>query len=349
MCQSGRNLPADSYLSTETRLIAAEEVSAMKSFFLFLVLLIFSENSPGQTEPAIAVESLAQLSQHGDYVRLVEVARSRADDPQRSAAERGLACIYVGFGLQELSRYAEAVTAYERSFQLLEHHAETARDYAVAMTALATLYIDLGEREEARPLLNKSLRLYEGKGDHSGLAIVWMNLASLASKSNSERETRKSLEHAKEESQRVHGLGNDYQASIASAEAWLALRRRDASAAIDGYQHCLDLLLPVHGAQHPLIGHTYMEIGKAYLAKGDTARGEENMRRGLGILKAALGDSHPQYLMGEVMYAQLLDTRGAHAEASNLRTQAKSALSVFQHAQCAQCRVSVAALERGRD
>ncbi len=315
----------------------------MKSFFL-LLLLTFPFSLPSQTQAVIADDSLPQLSQHGDYARLIEVARTYAEDPQRSGAERGLAWIYVGFGLQELSRYAESVTAYERSFQLLDHHPETARDFAVAMTALATLYVDLGQPEEARPLLNKSLRLYEGMGDHAGLAIVWMNLASLASKSNAERDTRKDLAHAKEESQQVHGLGNDYEASILSAEAWLALRGHDASAAIVGYQHCLELLLPVHGAGHPLIGHTYMEMGKAYLAEGDAVRGEEHMRKGLGILKTALGDSHPQYLLGEVIYAQLLDAKGEHAEALSLRTQAKSALSVFQHAQCAGCRVSVAAL-----
>jgi len=316
----------------------------MKYFFLFLLVLIAPCPLPAQTEPAVGVESLSHLSQHGDYLRLLEAAKARADDTRQTLQERGRACIYMGFALQELGRFAESITSYERSLQLLDHHGETVPDYGVATTALATLYIDLGQQAEARQLLNKTLHFYEKLGDHVGLAIVWMNLASLATKANSERDARKYLAHANEESQRAPGLGNDYYSSIATAEAWLALRRGDPSGAISHYQHCLELLLPLHGAQHPLIGHTYMEIGKSYLAAGDTTRGAENMRKGLDILKAALGDHHPQYLLGEVMYSQLLDATGEHTEASSLRTQAKAALSVFQHEQCLQCRVSVATL-----
>jgi len=316
----------------------------MKRFCLFLLLLISTYKLPGQPQPSTRQIDLSDLSQHGEYRLLIEAATSFAGDPQRTSQEIGRSFIYKGFALQQLGRYAEATTAYERSLQLLNHNQEAVSDYATALTALATLYIDSGQREEAHQILKKALHVYSTQQDHTGLAIVWMNLASLACRSNSEGETRKYLAHATEESQRVNSLDNDYLASISSAQAWLAQRRGDTSSAISGYQHSLALLQAVHGSQHPLIGRLYMLIGKAYLAAGDTADSSENMRKGLDILQAAFGSNHPQYLAAEVTYAQALDAAGAHTQASNLRHQALAALSDLRHQSCSQCRISAEAL-----
>jgi len=316
----------------------------MKYFCLFLLLLVSTCKLAGQSQSSTNLVDLSNLSQHGEYRRLIEAAESFAGDPQRTSQELGRSFIYKGFALQQLGRYAEATAAYERSLQLLNHNQKAVSDYAAALSAFATLYMDSGQREEAHQILKKALHVYGTQQDHAGLAIVWMNLASLACRSNSESETRKYLAHAAEESQHVNSLDNDYRASISSAQAWLAQRRGDTSGAISGYQHSLALLLPVHGSQHPLIGRLYMLIGKAYLAAGDTAGASENMRKGLDILRAAFGTSHPQYLAAEVTYSKALDATGAHEQASNLRHQALAALSDLRRQNCVQCRISAEAL-----
>jgi hypothetical protein len=93
-----------------------------------------------------------------------------------------------------------------------------------------------------------------------------------------------------------------------------------------------------------ITGWGYILLGQADAQAGNKQNALDYMRKGLAILNHALGPHNPKYLLGEIAYSQTLEATGARNEAIAIRTKAKMELAALYHAQCADCRINVAAL-----
>jgi len=228
---------------------------------------------------------------------------------------------------------------------LLENKGPNAAAYAATLSTFATLYRDMGKLEAAMRREARALSLYEREGNHAGAAVACSCLADLALRRKLIPKARSYLARALQEANLASGrLDDDCFASLSSKQAWLAELDHNPTAAISGYQHALALREPLHGEQHPAIGLDLMRLGKAYAEAGDISSALENMRKGLDILGQTEGLHSASYLIAETAYVQVLDASGAHSQARELKTKTEEALNNLYRNQCAQCRISVAAL-----
>lgn len=306
-------------------------------FIVFVVSLAVS----AQEDPRQQLSHAFQLDWQGEFTQVIEIAQPLTTTETLTRLERGRSWMVLAHAYQQEGRFQDATTAYEQSLHLLENDKA---DYAGALNAFATLYRDMGQYQAAVRMQEKALHLYERDDNHGAAAVTCESLADLKLSQKHVTEGRRYLARALKEATRTTDLDNDYFATLSSTQAWLAELDGNATAAISGYQRSLALLRQLHGEQHHLVGWSLMRLGKAYAEAGDLRNASDNMSKGLSILGQTAGRYSATYLVAELAYAQVLDASGEHSQALSLRHQAESLLNNLYGNQCADCRISVAAL-----
>ena len=131
---------------------------------------------------------------------LVTIVTRLCVDLLRSARRRREK--YVGVWLPEPVRTPEALgndpveeaeSAYVRSVRILERSAAGQPDLAAGLFNLARVYADLERDDEAEPLFERSLRLYEATlgPDHSNVALVIRGYADFLEQRGRSDESRR--------------------------------------------------------------------------------------------------------------------------------------------------------------
>ena len=133
----------------------------------------------------------------------------------------------------------------------------------------------------------------------------------------------------------------DLLADLYVTRGWLASVNNHHIEAVDDYSQALAACRQRYGEDHPLVGWSYLLLGKARGENGDLNEGLDAMVRGLSILKKTVGPTDARYLIGEVAYSKLLDRTGRHEEAQRLSAEAEHSLQETLKPQCRDCSTSV--------
>jgi hypothetical protein len=143
------------------------------------------------------------------------------------------------------------------------------------------------------------------------------NLTSLALAEKKWRGAKRDWRTASDELRLAHDLVPGDIIVFHETEGRLELSTGHASAALASYQHAVELCRQAYGEQHWITGWDQMLLGKAYARTGDMGKALQKMRGGLAILAHSLGHENPKFLGAQIVYAQLLDRSGVHAEQHN--------------------------------
>jgi tetratricopeptide (TPR) repeat protein len=285
-----------------------------------------------------------QLEQTGRFSQAIAVAKPLINSSELSIPDRSSGWILIAMAYQQEGRFEEAHRAYDQSVLLLKDQPQYLRDYAVALSAFATLYQDMGRSDESIHMENHVVSICKQTNDHRGIATAFERIAELALAQGNKHEGRKNLTEAIREAALADDLDDDFRASTSATQAWLAELDGNPAEAILGYQHALDLWTAIYGNEHPTVGWAFMLLGKAYLKAGDTSEALNEMQKGLPILERSSGRNSIKYLTADLAYARTLDAAGKHDQANQIMASAGEKLKALYQNQCIRCQVSAAAL-----
>lgn len=290
-----------------------------------------------------ALNHLSDLSRRGELQQLIQAANSLLANEKLKPSDRGIVLMYLGHAHQACcGDFTKATAYYEKALDVINDDGLHSTEYAAALGALATVYVETGQTDTAKHVLLGSLRLFDKQGNHAMAAMVWNDLATMTADEHATREAHKYLQRALAESQLAVNLNADQASAIAATQASIDELDHNPTAAISDYQRSIALWTQSHDDQHPDTGWLYVLLGGAYLRTGDIAHAREISAHGLHLLEANPGRESPRYFAAELAYSKVLDASGLHDEASTLRKEAQAALHSDQ--QRAQDTVSIAAL-----
>jgi tetratricopeptide (TPR) repeat protein len=305
--------------------------------WLMCLPLSAQQNSGSSLHDALVLE------QQGQFESAVNVINPVIDSRQLDGVELGRAYIMLGFAYREEGKFNQGRSAFEHSLQILEHDPEHISDYATALNDFAGLYGDVRQWDAAEGMWLKALHLREQIGDHAAALRSLMNLADFALAQKKLSDAREYMRRAAEVVESAHDVTDDDLAVFSETQGWLQLVSGHASAAVTAFQHALDLSTRTRGEQHWIVGWEYTLRGRAYAQACDTTNAMADMQTGLAILGHTLGRTSLKYSAAALVYAQMIDHAGEHAEAMRLRAAAQQAIKDFYGSPCVGCTINVAA------
>ena len=309
------------------------------------ILLLLAPGLSAQTEtPRAAIVRAYALEEHGQLAEAEAIVRPLVDSGELQGAELGRAWTVLGLAYTDQGAFSSAQPAYEHAISILQPLPERAQDYASALDNFGQLYRAMEQLQTAIDLRLKALRVYEQIGDHSGIARVCNNLASLALEQRDMKKAKKYLERSAEEMKIATALDDDDVGAVYSMQAAFAGLNGNIQAEIDGYEHAMQIWRRAHREDHPNTGWGYILLGRAHADAGRTAEAAKEMQQGLAILDRTLGRGSRHYLEAELAYSRLLDEIGAHDAAARLRTADEASLKALSQKQCVGCTITIDAL-----
>lgn len=300
--------------------------------------------NPAAQDPDSALATLSNLSHRGQLTQVIDAANSLLATGKLTPADQGMVFLYLGYAWQQSGDFAKATASYEKALAVINRDGQHSSDYAAMLATLATVYADTGQVDTAKHMLLRSIHLFENESNHTGAAIGWSDLATIAAELHSRRDAHKCMARSLAESHLANDITPGEFAALATTQGRIAQLDNDPRTAISDYQRAFDLLKQTHRDQQQKAAWLYVLLGGAYLEAGDIANARENTTHGIALLQATSGTQTPRYFAAQLAYSKVLDASGAHDEASTLRKQAQAAMNTDTDRQRANSTISVNAL-----
>jgi len=312
---------------------------------LFCVLLGIMTSAPllADQEPNTSLAALGDLSRRGQLPQVIQAANSLLASDKLPPVDQGMVLTYLAYAYQQHGEFTQATANYEKALAVVNRDGQHRSEYAATLATLATVYAQTGQVDTAKHVLLRSAHMFEKENDHSGAAMIWNDLATIAADRHSRKESHKYMARSITESQLASDITPGELASLATTEGKIAELDGNPRAAISDYEHSLDLWKQTNLDQQQRTAWLYVLLGEAYLQAGDIANARESTSRGLALLEATSGRQTLRYLSAQIIYSNVLDASGSHEEASTLRNEAQTAMKADSRR--AHGQISISALQ----
>jgi tetratricopeptide (TPR) repeat protein len=295
----------------------------------------------GQNSSPDAFARAVDLIGKGQSASAIEILRPLADVEPPASPERARVQTMLGFAYQQGGQFGLARQCFERALTNVGNTAASDPDRATILDYLASLETDTGNMSSAESLFLQALEIDKRLGDHERLATLYTHFAGLEVQKRQFKQARRHLDLATREQEQAGTFRIDLLADLYVTKGWLASVNNHHLEAVDDYSQALAACRKSYGEDHPLVGWSYLLLGKARGENGDLNESLDAMVKGLSILKKTVGPTDPRYLIGEMAYSKLLDLTGRHEEAQRLSAEAERSLHETLKPQCRDCSTSV--------
>lgn len=262
-----------------------------------------------------------------------------ASKPSLQGAELGVAWALMATSYQTLEMYEKAARAYQKSLEILQSIDAAKSQYAAVLDSLATMEEGLGQRDTAKRLCEKALRIYQELGDHSGMTVAYSDLAVIAFAQNRDKAAQRNIDNALSSGNAGGPIGDDDAATINSVKAALALRAGHAKEAVATAQAAIDCWIRSHGAGYYMLGTTYLVKARALAKTGEYSDALTEAQHALDIAEAAVGRESTPYLTARGVVAEILKAAGERAEAARVQKEVQRSLADLHTRQCYGCTI----------
>jgi tetratricopeptide (TPR) repeat protein len=307
-------------------------------------LLLACTSLLAQSNPHDELHEALLLEREGKFEMAIDVAKLALDSNQLSALELSRAYMILGVLYDQVGKFPEADAALKRSLHSLERDPNHASDYAAALNAYGDLYSDAGRLDVAKTMWVKALHLRPRVGDNGEVMRSLVKLAHLALMRKRMHEAERYLKQASDVASAGHDLIGDDFVLLFETQGSLAVSKGHNSEAIEDFERALELCRRLRGEEHWLTGWEHILRGKAYAQFGDMKAASIDMQEGLAIMQHTLARENPIYVAAQIAYSEILDGRGLHPEAVQLRTAAEQACKHDLVASCTRYTINIAAL-----
>eukprot|EP00976_Prorocentrum_cordatum_P081248 1184321-Prorocentrum_minimum.AAC.3 len=219
--------------------------------------------------------------------------------------------------LETAEKFAEAVPVAQRQLELAKNaHGEEHPDVALALYDLACLYQDMGKYDDALPLFERSLAIYEkvhhGE-EHPAVALALYNLACLYQDMGKYDDALPLFKRSLAIHEKVHH-GEDHPA-VATSLNNLAVLYKDMGKYDDAlplFERSLAIREKVHhGEEHPDVAQSLNNLAWLYKDMGKYDDALPLFERCLAIYeKVHHGEEHPDVALALISLALLSQDMG---------------------------------------
>jgi tetratricopeptide (TPR) repeat protein len=312
----------------------------MKRFIMFIALVFQCSLAPAESSGNDPVATGLDLIAKGKYDAAISTLTPITESSSVDSLVRGRAWTLLGFAYKEAGQFQKARRCYEQALSTFGDNPAADGDRAATFDNFGSLQEELGNLADAQNFLAKAAEIGERIQDHFRVATVLTEMAGIGIEQKHYKVAKKDLQTAVHEASQVHGAKMNLIANLYATKGWLESVTGNKIDAAWDYRESLEACKRQYGDQHPLTGWSYLQLGKAFAEEGNLEDGIKEIRDGLAILEASAGKSDLRYLVGEVVYAEVLDRTGAHAESVKLGSAARQALDSRLKNQCASCTIS---------
>lgn len=312
----------------------------MKRFIMFIALVFQCSLASAESSDNDPAATVLDLIAKGKYDAAISMLTPITESSSVNTAVRGRAWTLLGFAYKEAGQFQKARRCYEQALSTFGDDPAADTDRAATFDNFGSLQEELGNLPDAQTLLMKAAEIGERIQDHFRVATVFTEMAGIGIEQKHYKVAKKYLQTAVHEEGLVHGAKMNLVANLYATKGWLESVTGNKIEAVWDYKESLEACKGQFGKQHPLTGWSTLQLGKAYAEEGELDDGIRNIRDGLAILEASAGKSDLRYLVGVVLYAEVLDRTGAHAESVKLGSAARQELDSRLKNQCAGCTIS---------
>jgi tetratricopeptide (TPR) repeat protein len=307
-------------------------------------LLLVCTSLIAQSNPHDELRDALLLEQQGKFEMAIDMAKLALESNQLSGIELSRAYIILGVLYDQVGRFPEAKAALERSLHSLEHDPDHVSNYVAALNAYGDLYSGAGRLDVAKTVWVKALHLRRRVGENGEVLRSLLKLAHLALMRKRMHEAERDLKQASDVVSAGHDLIGDDFVLLFETQGSLAVSKGHKSEAIADFGRALELCRRLRGEEHWLTGWEHMLRGKAYAQSGDMNAASVDMQEGLAIMEHTLARENTIYVAAQIAYSEVLDGRGLHAEAAQLRTVAEQTCKHDLVTRCTRYAINITAL-----
>lgn len=318
----------------------------MKRLIMFIALVFQCYLAPAESSGNDPVATVLDLIAKGTYDSAISMLTPVTTSSSIDNVVRGRAWTLLGYAHREAGQFQEARRCFEEALSTFGESTGADADRASTFDNFGNLEEELGNVQEAQNFLVKAADISERIQDHLRLATVLTDLAGIAIEEKHYKAAKKYLQAAMEEEHQVRGEKMNLISNLYGTKGWLASVTGNKIEAVWDYRESLKACEGALGNRHPLTGWSYLQLGKAFAEEGNLEDGVRSIKDGLAILEANAGKNDLRFLVGEVLYAEVLDQTGAHAESVKLGSAARQELDSKLKNQCAGCTVSAWSLHQ---
>jgi serine/threonine protein kinase len=235
---------------------------------------------------AIAERELAELEKTAREQALEKAQKSQREADREARKAQGVAKLLEGIfeasdpvGLTSQSVIVPHAAGEKLSAQeLLKRGAEQCqrdlRDQpdvqAVALAAIGNAYVNLGEYDLGKPLLEKALQLVEqAKGNPQEIATIQHSLGSLYHAKGHYDTAEKLYQSALQLREKTKPINELFIADTLFNLGWLLTEKEDYTKAVECYKRCLALRTKNLGNKHRLVALCQVGLAAVYLDKNE--------------------------------------------------------------------------------
>jgi tetratricopeptide (TPR) repeat protein len=258
-----------------------------------------------------------------------------------TSPERSRIQTMLGFAYKQGGQFALARQCYEKALTNVGNTAASDPDRATILDYFGSLETDTGNLTSAENLFLQALEIDKRLADHGRLTSLYSHLARLEIEKRQFKEARRHVDLAMREREEAGASQTGLLADLYVTRGWLDSVNNHHHEAVDDYSQALAACRMSYGEAHPLVGWSYLLLGRAQGDSGDLKEGLDSMGKGLAILKNTVGTNDARYLVGEMAYSKLLDRSGRHEEAQRLSAEAEHSLPEALKPHCRDCSTSV--------
>ena len=291
---------------------------------LCFALMVFQSKASVHDDLTVARD----MRDRGDFKEAIAALKRIVMAPSASTtpAEMAAAWNMLGSAYLATGSYSEARKSIEQALQIAKAAPENLTEEAAALDQLGLVYLEIDDNSSEFKVRDQALRVYEELGDNAGIFAERNSQANLAIKTMKLKQAHEFLDEAFARVPLARTISTGDMAILYSNVGWLAYTENKPDAAFDAYQNALQFWIRAYGVHDYKVGETYIQLGKVYLQHSDVNDADSNIRKGMAILKQALGDTNPITLSAMMAYSRLLDVQGRHEQAAQLEASAERSL-----------------------
>lgn len=195
----------------------------------------------------------------------------------------------------------------------------TPRAVATVLFNLAHVKSASGRHDEARELLGEAAETYRTLlgGDHPAVASAAMALARLVHRTG---QPAAAVPHYREAVAILRKADNPGLLADSLNGLGMALyEQREHDEGLAFLRESLELYRQVYGPTHPFVGRAAGNLGRLLTQRDDFEAAERALMECLAILRAALGDAHPEIETTRQRFIELYEAWGKPGEAAQWR------------------------------
>jgi tetratricopeptide (TPR) repeat protein len=280
------------------------------------------------------------LFQEGKLDEAQRVAQTALDSARRhlgseeneESLEQLIAALGIAGNIQRhQGEFAAAEALYQEALNLASEHGAPTLQVAQIESSLATLYDFHGLEEDAIPLYEHAIDLYESTDPP--LKTESGNLRNNLGMIYKARGDHESAENhylaALEAFIETYGEQNEMVAAVYNNLGALYYQHGYASESREMHLSALDIRKAIFGERHPDVGQSYSNLALVFYELEDGPAAKEHFEKSLSVLEEFVKDDPGGYEIAAVNYADLLEAEGENKRALSVLKKTQKLLKKY--------------------